>query len=55
MAKHKELKLTDHKTKLNEHFEAVKEIYKKKQKDVHLARKIRKDIARQKTLESKTK
>ncbi len=35
------------------HFEAVKDFYKKKTKDVHLPRKIRKEIARVKTLEGK--
>jgi len=39
--------------KVEAHFEAVKNFYKKTTKDVHLPRKIRKEIARKKTLENK--
>ncbi len=42
-------------TKTKAHFEAVKDFYKKKAKDVHLPRKIRKEIARAKTAERKGK
>ena len=49
----KKMQETDLSTKMTEHFEAVKEFYKRKIKDVHKARKIRKEIARIKTQESK--
>lgn len=49
----KKVQETDLNTKMKEHFEAVKEFYKRKSKDVHKARKIRKEIARIKTQESK--
>lgn len=39
--------------KIKTHFEAVKDFFKKKNKDVHVPRKLRKEIARKKTLENK--
>ena len=48
----KKVQESDLTTKKKEHFEAVKEFYKRKSKDVHKARKLRKEIARIKTQES---
>ena len=47
----KKTEATNLETKNKEHFEAVRDFYKKKVKDVHIPRKLRKEIARFKTLE----
>jgi hypothetical protein len=41
--------------KTQAHFEAVKDFFKKKNKNVHLPRLIRKEIAKLKTLENQGK